>query len=94
MDLCTNMAIIHEGKVLFQGRPEEAISELKGRVWQRSIAKAELPAFEERYKIISSRLVGGRPFIHVLSGQPLNGGFQASVPDLEDVFFIKIRGWN
>src|SRR5437773_7579163 len=47
MDLCTNMAIIHEGKVLFQGRPEEAISELKGRVWQRSIAKAELPAFEE-----------------------------------------------
>ena len=94
MDLCTNMAIIHEGKVLFQGRPEEAISELKGRVWQRSIAKAELPAFEERYKIISSRLVGGRPFIHVLSGQPLNGGFQASVPDLEDVLFIKIRGWN
>jgi len=94
MDLCTNMAIIHEGKVLFQGRPEEAISELKGRVWQRSIAKAELPAFEERYKIISSRLVGGRPFIHVLSGQPLNGGFQASVPDLEDVFFVKIRGWN
>ena len=94
MDLCTNMAIIHEGKVLFQGRPEEAISELKGRVWQRSIAKAELPAFEERYKIISSRLVGGRPFIHVLSGQPLNGGFQASVPDLEDVFFVKIRGWK
>jgi len=94
MDLCTNMAIIHEGKVLFQGRPEEAISELKGRVWQRSIAKAELPAFEERYKIISSRLVGGRPFIHVLSGQPLNGGFQASVPDLEDVFFVKIHGWN
>jgi len=94
MDLCTNMAIIHEGKVLFQGRPEEAISELKGRVWQRSIAKAELPAFEERYKIVSSRLVGGRPFIHVLSGQPLNGGFQASVPDLEDVFFVKIRGWK
>src|SRR5437763_11631524 len=38
VDLCTNMAIIHEGKVLFQGRPEEAISEVKRRVWLRSIA--------------------------------------------------------
>jgi len=94
MDLCTNMAIIHLGKVLFQGRPDDAIAELKGRVWQRSIAKTELSKFDEQYKIISSRLVGGRPQIHVLSEQALNGGFQASVPDLEDVFFTKIRGWN
>lgn len=94
MDLCTNMAIIHEGKVLFEGRPDEAIAQLKGKVWQRSIAKTELPYFEGRHKIISSRLVGGRPFIHVLSEEALNGGFQASTPDLEDVFFTKIRGWN
>jgi len=94
MDLCTNMAIIHLGKVLFQGRPDDAIAELKGRVWQRSIAKTELSKFDEQYKIISSRLVGGRPQIHVLSEQALNGGFQASVPDLEDVFFTKIRSWN
>jgi ABC-2 type transport system ATP-binding protein len=94
MDLCTNMAIIHQGKVLFQGKPEAAISELKGRIWQRSIPKTDLPAFEERYKIISNRLVGGRPFLHVLSEQPLNGGFSPSTPDLEDVFFTKIRGWN
>ena len=94
MDLCTNMAIIHQGKVLFQGKPEAAISELKGRIWHRSISKTDLPAFEERYKIISNRLVGGRPFLHVLSEQPLNGGFSPSTPDLEDVFFTKIRGWN
>jgi ABC-2 type transport system ATP-binding protein len=94
MDLCTNMAIIHEGKVLFQGRPEVAITELKGRVWERSIPKAELSDYEQRYKIISSRLVGGRPFLHVLSEQALNGGFSPSAPDLEDVFFTKIRGWN
>lgn len=93
-DLCTNMAIIHEGKVLFEGRPDEAIAQLKGRVWQRSIAKTELSDYEGRYKIISSRLVGGRPAIHVLSEQPLNGGFQPSTPDLEDVFFTKIHGWN
>ena len=94
MDLCTNMAIIHQGKVLFQGKPEAAIAELKGRVWQRSIGKAELPVFEQSHKIISNRLVGGRPLLHVLSEMPLNGGFLPSSPDLEDVFFTKIRGWN
>jgi ABC-type multidrug transport system ATPase subunit len=94
MDLCTNMAIIHQGKVLFEGHPGDAITELKGKVWQRSIEKTELPVFEQKYKVISSRLIGGRPSIHVLSEQVLNGGFQPSAPDLEDVFFSKIRGWN
>jgi ABC-2 type transport system ATP-binding protein len=94
MDLCTNMAIIHEGKVLYQGGPEGAIAELKGRVWHRSIAKNELPAYEEKYKVISNRLVGGRPLLHVLSPQSPGEGFSASSPDLEDVFFTKIRGWN
>jgi len=94
LDLCSRMAIIHLGQVLFEGSPEDAIVPLKGRVWQRSIAKSELPTYEERYQVISSRLVAGRPFLHVLSDQPLNGGFTPSSPDLEDVFFAKIRGWN
>ncbi|HEY2460518.1 MAG TPA: ABC transporter ATP-binding protein [Candidatus Acidoferrum sp.] len=94
MDLCTNMAIIHEGRVLYQGRPDAAISQLNGRVWQRSIGKTELPAYEEKYKVISNRLVGGRPLLHVLSEQSPEDGFSPSAPDLEDVFFTKIRGWN
>jgi ABC-2 type transport system ATP-binding protein len=94
LDLCSRMAIIHLGQVLFEGSPEDAIAPLKGRVWQRSIAKSELPAYEDRYQVISSRLVAGRPFLHVLSDEPLNGGFTPSSPDLEDVFFAKIRRWN
>jgi len=94
LDLCSRMAIIHLGQVLFEGSPEDAIAPLKGRVWQRSIAKGELPAYGERYRVISSRLLAGRPFLHVLSDQPLNGGFVLSSPDLEDVFFAKIRGWS
>jgi ABC-type multidrug transport system ATPase subunit len=36
-DLCSEMAILHEGRVLFEGQPEAALAELEGRVWQRSI---------------------------------------------------------
>src|SRR5690242_18211309 len=46
MDLCTNMAIIHEGSVLYQGEPQAAISELSGRIWHRSIEKTELADYE------------------------------------------------
>jgi ABC-type multidrug transport system ATPase subunit len=93
-DLCTQMAILHEGHVLYEGPPDAALAELRGRVWQRSIAKADLPAYEQRYRVISSRLVGGRPSLHVLSAAAPDDGFAPSAPDLEDVFFTKIRGWN
>jgi ABC-type multidrug transport system ATPase subunit len=93
-DLCSRMAIIHLGRVLFEGQPDDAIAALQGRVWQRSIAKSELAEYQQRYQLISSRLVGGRPFLHVLSAEAPDDGFALSAPDLEDVFFTKIRGWN
>jgi ABC-2 type transport system ATP-binding protein len=93
-DLCTNMAIIDQGQVLYQGRPQDAIAQLNGRVWQISIAKPELASYEQRYQVVSSRLVGGHPFLHVYSRLPLGDGFAPCAPDLEDVFFTKIRSWN
>jgi len=94
MDLCTNMAIIHKGQVLYQGEPQIAISELKGRIWQRTIDKAELAHYEQTFRVVSNKLVGGRPFLHVYGEQAPGDGFSPSQPDLEDVFFTKIREWN
>jgi ABC-type multidrug transport system ATPase subunit len=94
MDMCSRMAIIHFGKVLFEGQPEDAIAQLKDRVWRRSIAKSELHEYEQRYQVISSKLVGGRPVLHILSAKSPEDGFLPALPDLEDVFFTKVRGWN
>jgi len=93
-DLCTNMAIIHKGRLLLQGRPQDAIAELQGQIWQISIAKTELATYEHRYQVVSTKLIGGRPLLHVYSPLPLSNGFTASTPDLEDVFFTKIRAWH
>jgi ABC-type multidrug transport system ATPase subunit len=94
MDLCTKMAIIHEGKVLYEGDPQTAISQLSGRIWKRSIEKSELAQYEQSHQVVSNKLVGGRPFLHVFSPQSPGDGFLATEPDLEDVFFTKIRNWN
>jgi ABC-2 type transport system ATP-binding protein len=90
MELCTNTAIIDHGRVMFAGAPDIAIRDLGGKIWQRNIAKAELPAYEKRFKVISNKLVAGRPQIHVYSDLPPEEGFLAAAPDLEDVFFSKV----
>jgi ABC-2 type transport system ATP-binding protein len=94
MDLCTNMAIINKGRVLYEGRPQEAISELRGRIWERSIEKTEMPGYEQRYNVVSTKLVAGRPVLHVYSDAQPDDGFDATVPDLEDFFFTKIGALN
>lgn len=94
MDLCRKMAIIHQGRVLYEGDPQAAIAGLTGRIWRRSIEKAELAHYEQTFRVVSNKLVGGRPFLHVYGEQPPGDGFMPSQPDLEDVFFTKIREWN
>lgn len=94
MDLCTKMAIIHQGKVLYEGEPQAAITELEGRIWKRSIEKSQLGDYEKSHRIVSNKLVGGRPFLHVFDDQAPGDGFLPTEPDLEDVFFTKIRSWN
>jgi ABC-type multidrug transport system ATPase subunit len=89
MELCTNTAISDRGRVMFAGAPDLAIHELDGKIWQRTIAKSELPDYEKRFKVISNKLVAGRPQIHIYSDVAPDEGFQAAAPDLEDVFFSR-----
>ncbi len=93
-DLCTSMAIINRGRVLYQGRPQDAVTQLQGRIWQRSIANAELAGYEEQYQVVYTKLSGGRRLLHLYSPTPLGEGFTPGTPDLEDVFFTKLRAWN
>jgi ABC-type multidrug transport system ATPase subunit len=90
-ELCTLMAIIHEGKLYFAGQPKLAEQELSGKVWQKSISKDEWDCYQRKYKVISSKLVAGRPLIHIYSEHVPEEGFDAVEPDLEDVFFAKIQ---
>lgn len=90
-ELCTQMAIINLGKLLFAGTPEDAESELAGQIWQKSVSKDELGVIEARHPIISTKLVAGRPLIHIRSEENPGDGFTQVEPDLEDVFFTQIN---
>lgn len=91
-ELCTNMALIHCGRVLYAGAPDAALEDLRGRLWRKSVSKAEVAEYETRFNVISSKLIGGRPLLHVFQSEPPGDGFASIDPDLEDVFFTRIRG--
>lgn len=90
-ELCTNMAIINQGKVVYSGPPLKAEEALRGQVWQKSISRQELEEHRQQYQVISTKLVAGRPLIHVLSGSMPGTGFSQVEPDLEDVFFSLVN---
>ena len=93
-ELCTNMAIINKGELLYNGVPDDALDSISGRVWEKSISKPELDAYNQQYQVISTKLVGGKPLIHIFADEQPEDGFVPAEASLEDVFFSKIFGLN
>lgn len=90
-DLCPQMAIIAQGRVLLSGEPREAIHALQGKVWRRTVDKAAVAGYRERMTVLSTRLSAGRPVIHVMDERCPEDGFEPIAPDLEDVYFGRLR---
>ena len=88
-ELCTEMAIMDFGKIVFQGKPQDGINELNGKVFEKHIKKTELDKYKKEFNVISNRLIGGNPVIHVLA-EKIDKTFKKIEPTLEDVFFSKL----
>ncbi|PPU16867.1 ABC transporter ATP-binding protein [Xanthomonas arboricola] len=90
-DLCPTMAIMNKGQVLLSGRPADAIDMLHQQVWRKQVSKQALPDYEARFTVLSTRLIAGHPVIHVFSADFPEPGFEQVAPDLEDVYFQRLR---
>ncbi|WP_400074883.1 ABC transporter ATP-binding protein [Winogradskyella sp. R77965] len=93
-ELCTKMAIMNFGEIVYQGSPKDATEALNGKVYQKIVSREELENYASEYKIISNKMVGGQPLIHVFSDEHPQNGFEKVAPNLEDVFFSKINTSN
>jgi len=91
-DLCANMAIINKGHVLLCGEPAKLIEGIEGKIWARFVSKPELLAFQKRHTVISTRLLSGRPMIHVYAERYPGDDFEPVHPTLDDVYFATIAG--
>jgi len=93
-ELCSQMAIIDRGKVLFAGSPSDALAGMRNRIWTSAVPKSKVQELSSQLPVISTRMVAGQPVLHVFSEQLPAEGFNAIEADLEDVFFTYIKGFN
>jgi ABC-type multidrug transport system ATPase subunit len=91
-ELCLDMAIINKGQVLYKGSPKKALGEIEGKIWEKRVPKSELEALRASHTVISEKLVGGMPVIHILADENPGLGFEPVEGDLEDVYFSYIFG--
>lgn len=90
-ELCTHMAVMDKGRVLYSGTTDDALSLVRGKIYERRVERADLAAFEEQYRVISHKLVGGKPLLHVYADAVPADGFTSTDETLEDVYFAKLN---
>ena len=91
VELCQDFVIMNNGKVVYKGKPSDAMDELKNKIWSKKINKDEVVQYESEYNVLSKKMIGGQPVISILSeDNPLNE-FVPQEPSLEEVFFNYIN---
>lgn len=87
-DLCTDMAIMNNGRILLNESPQEAVSKLAGKVWEKTINPEALESHEGTHQVISSNFRQNNQLnIRVLSANQPSEAFQQTEVELEDVYF-------
>ncbi len=91
-DLCPDMAIMGQGKIVARGAPEALIDRIRGKIWRKKIDKDELDAIKDRTRFLSSRYLMGGVIASVLSDEAPEAGFEKSDETLEDAYFAHLYG--
>ncbi|MBS1764119.1 MAG: ABC transporter ATP-binding protein [Bacteroidetes bacterium] len=91
-ELCSQMAIINKGEVLFSGHPVEALQQVKGKIWSCQVSKQEARELMQQHQVISQKFNTGQIELHIWSDSNLQN-FSSATPALEDVYFSVLNGF-
>lgn len=91
-DLCPEMAVMAQGKVILQGKPADLTETLKGKVWRKTVSREVLKVYQSTLNIISTRSLTGKTQVHVLAESCPDSGFEPFYPGMEDVYFSALFG--
>jgi len=91
-ELCTDMAIMNDGRILQKTIPSQATKTIEKNIWITSIEKQYLKTMEEKYTVLSSGYNEDNTLsIRVHATERPSIQFESAVPNLEDVYFIALK---
>lgn len=86
---CENVAILNEGKLLYNGTVSALTGEAAGRVFTKAVDKRELPRLKKELCITGMHTQGGKTQIRCLSEVPVCGA-QPCEPTIEDAYMLRL----
>ncbi|MEE8243483.1 MAG: ABC transporter ATP-binding protein [Pseudomonadales bacterium] len=89
-ELCPNMAIMGEGRILIEGQPQTLVDRLNGRLWRRMVGNEDVAGLRAHLPIVSTRRIAGEIEIRVVAESQPEGDLEAVAPNLEDVYFATL----
>ena len=91
-ELCNNMAIMNNGRILKQIKPTDSTKELKGKIWTKIVDKDQVDELNKNLNILSTSFNPDNSInIRIYSESKTNKGFKKVDPNLEDVYFITLK---
>ena len=92
-DLCTDMGVMGEGKLIVRGAPEDLVAEVDGKVWTKSIDDdAEVDSMKKSMPVLSTRRLRGSTVVSILSDGSPGKGWKKRETLLEDAYFAYLNG--
>jgi len=90
-ELCPQMAVLIAGQIRATGQPAELMQQLAGKVWRIQLKRDDLPTYEEKFQVLSTRFFMGDIIARIYSATDPGAGFEAVEPNLEDVYFCVMK---
>ncbi len=92
-DLCTDLAILADGRIRLRQTPEDALAALSDQVWECTVTRKEQAGWSDRFVIVRSEpRPNDQVKLRLISDRQPHTSAIPGVPNLEDVYARTVRG--
>ena len=90
---CQNIALLNNGKIVFEGNPLELVKTAEGHIWKIVIDERELDEVKKNYNIITTVPVNGKLELKIVGRELDKYSGESIQPTLEDayVYFMETQ---
>lgn len=94
-ELCNDMAIMNQGKILLRTAPGDAVKALDGKIWKKVVEKEAVEAMAQDFKVLSTSYNPDNTLnVKVFADEAPTSDFVAVAPQLEEVYFTYLNGFK
>jgi len=88
---CARIALLDEGRIVFDGRPTDLTAKVRGKVWKVSVTSLELDLIKTKYPVIAAIPSEAGYQIRLVSDHFADGAAESVEPNLEDAYVYFMR---